>query len=108
MKRRNAIMAALSIFFLVLLLLTMMLALVSAPNALSSLVFGGSSHDALVGMAVLSFPVFIFVMLTIIMLVIEDSRATRIRGRHWWLRPTRNLEPPSTIHVETHLEGKDR
>jgi hypothetical protein len=108
MKRRNAIMAALSILFLVLLLFTMVLALVSAPNALASLVFGGSAHDALVGMAFLSFPVFIFVMLTIILLIIEDSRATRMKGAHWWLRPTRANEPPSTIHVETHVEERDR
>jgi hypothetical protein len=108
MRRRNAIMAALSIIFLVLLSFTMVLALVSAPNALGSVFLGGSAHDALVGMAILSFPIFIFVMITIILLIIEDSRATRVKGTHWWLRPTRPSEPPSTIHVETHTKERER
>ncbi len=84
----------------------MVLAVTSVPSALASLAFGGSSDSVLTGLALLSFPVFIFVIITIILLTIEASRATRVKGAHWWLRPTRGLEPPSTIHVETH--GKDR
>jgi hypothetical protein len=106
MKRRNAIMAALSIIFLILLLFTMVLAAGSAPNALASLAFGGSLHNALVGLVIISFPVFSFVIITIILLVMEASRATRVPRKHWL--SGRPIDPSHTIHVETSIEGKDR
>jgi hypothetical protein len=60
------------------------------------------------GIVILAFPILIFVMITVILLTIEASRATRVKGKHWWLRPTQYPEPHSTIHVETHMEEQDR
>jgi hypothetical protein len=101
-------MAALSIFFIVILLIMMVLAVSTELTSAIFLIFGQSSYSVLVGLVILSFPILIFVMITIVILVAEDYRATRKWGRHWWLRPTKYPEQHSTIHVETHKEERDR
>jgi hypothetical protein len=71
MRRRNAIMVALSIIFLALLLALMVREVTSGVGTAGVLVVGGPSDAELLEIVVLSFPAFISVIITIILLVIE-------------------------------------
>jgi hypothetical protein len=104
MRRRNAIMAVLSIIFLFVLLIAMVLAVSSGLGSVGFFVIGGFSYALLVGLVILAVPIIIFVMITIILLTAEASQATRRGRRHGWLRP--KSTDATAVYVEEPAEGR--
>lgn len=88
------------------LMAAMVLAVSTGMGSFGQLVFGGFTYAVLVGVVVLAFPILIFVMITIILLAIETSRATRVAREHWWSRRPREVET-ATI-VKEPVEGRSR
>jgi hypothetical protein len=99
MRKRNVIMAIISIFLLIAQLAAMVLVLLAGP-ALTELVVFGTLSAVVLGLLVISVPIDAFVIISIAFLVIEASRATRIKGRHWWSRTPNEMvpEPPPEQH----------
>jgi NADH:ubiquinone oxidoreductase subunit 5 (subunit L)/multisubunit Na+/H+ antiporter MnhA subunit len=99
MRMRNAIMAIISILLLIAQLAAMSVVLLSGFELVEPMVFGMYSAGVL-GLLAISVPIDAFVIITIALLVIEASRATRVPGRHWWSRTTKEIvpEPPIEQH----------
>lgn len=111
MRRRNAIAAVVSIILLIVLLGIMLSIAFSGIlfgfDLVDRLVFGGITFLLWIGVVILAVPIFIFVIITIIWLVLEARAATKLVARAQaqaepqWQAPKASPQTPDVEHEYT-------
>jgi hypothetical protein len=86
MRKRNLAMATISIILLMAQMAMMAGTVVYGYSLVDSLLLGTISSVVLIALLAIPLPIDIFVIITPLLLLVEVSRATRTRGRHWWSR----------------------
>ena len=102
MRRRNLVAAVISILLLIGLMALMLFIAFSnlflGLDVVDRLVLGGVNMFIWIGVSLLAIPVFIFVMITIVWLVMEARRATRDPNKRRWLSPKASPQTSELDH----------